>query len=118
MDTHNTTQPPAFAEEKIKTNFRPLKPNTWLWQAIVVTLCCNTPFGIVALVYSARVNSAYSTGDYAGAERFSRRAKIWALTGLAVGLAYAIYAAIILTKDGLVDLGSILDGGAPSPYNL
>lgn len=118
MDFQNKAQPPVFTEENTRVNIPPLKPNTWLWQAIVVILCCNPLFGIVALIYSSRVNSAYLTGDYDKAERFSQRAKIWVFTGLIVGLVYAIYAVVILTKGGIGDISSILDGGTPSPYNF
>lgn len=121
MDIQNRPQPPVFTEENKKVvTTPPLKPNTWLWQAIIVALCCNTPFGIVALIYSARVNSAYSLGDYERAEYFSRRAKIWALTGLIVGLVYTIYMVVTVMKSGagIGDIGSILDGASPSPYNF
>lgn len=60
-------------------------PN-YLWQSIVVTLCCCIPFGIVAIVYAAQVKSKLGVGDYAGAQAASGKAKMWCWIGLIVGL--------------------------------
>ena len=52
-------------------------PN-YLVQAILVTIFCCLPFGIVSIVYAAQVNSKLAVGDYAGAVEASQRAKTWA----------------------------------------
>lgn len=63
---------------------------TYLWQAIVVTLVCCLPFGIVAIVYASRVSSLLYQGDYIAAKKASDRAKLWVnisvLAGVAIGL--------------------------------
>ena len=51
-------------------------PN-YLPQAIVVTLFCCLPFGIVAIVYAAQVNGKLHSGDFEGAKRSSQAAKLW-----------------------------------------
>ena len=60
-------------------------PN-YLVQSILVTLCCCLPFGIVAIVYAAQVNSKFSTGDVAGAQNASAQAKKWCWISVIVGL--------------------------------
>ena len=51
-------------------------PN-YLWQSIVVTLFCCLPFGIVAIVYAAKVDGLRAAGDVAGASSASASAKTW-----------------------------------------
>jgi hypothetical protein len=63
----------------------PHVPN-YLVQSIVLTLCCCLPFGVVALVYSAQVNSKLAAGDVAGAEASSRSAKTWCIVALVAGI--------------------------------
>jgi hypothetical protein len=60
-------------------------PN-YLAQSIAVTLCCCPPFGVVALVFSAQVNSKLAAGDVAGAQASSRRAKTWVIVTLVAGI--------------------------------
>jgi hypothetical protein len=62
------------------------EPPTYLWQAIVVTVLCCIPFGIPAIVFSTKVKPAYLAGDYAGALEASKKAKMWCLVALIVGL--------------------------------
>jgi hypothetical protein len=66
---------------------RPNIPN-YLVQSILVTLCCGCglPFGIVAIVNAAQVNSKLSAGDIAGARRASDSAKMWSWIGFGVGI--------------------------------
>jgi hypothetical protein len=60
-------------------------PN-YLVQAILSTLCCCIPFGIVAIVYAAQVDGKFAAGDYQGALRSSQNAKMWCWIAFGVGL--------------------------------
>jgi hypothetical protein len=54
--------------------------------AILVTLFCCLPFGIPAIVFAAQVNGKQAKGDYEGAVKASRNAKIWCWVAFATGL--------------------------------
>ena len=64
----------------------PPKVPNYLIHSIVVTLCCCLPFGVVALVFSAQVNSKLAAGDVAGAEASSRSAKTWVIVAVVAGI--------------------------------
>ena len=63
----------------------PERPNSYLALAIVSTILCCLPTGIVSIVYATKVNSAYADGNYDEANRASKNAKTWGL--VSVGLA-------------------------------
>jgi len=75
----------------------PPVPN-YLVQSILTTLCCCLPFGVVAIIYSAQVNTKLSVGDIEGAMASSRSARTWAwvsfICGALVSLAYAGFVAM------------------------
>ncbi|MBE0535990.1 MAG: CD225/dispanin family protein [Phycisphaerae bacterium] len=58
--------------------------------AILVTVFCCLPFGIVAIVYAASVNGKVQAGDYAGAVAASRNAAMWSWISFGVGLVVSI----------------------------
>lgn len=60
-------------------------PN-YLVQAILVAIFCCLPFGIVAIVFAAQVNSALAAGNYEAAMESSRKARTWTIVSLVVGL--------------------------------
>jgi hypothetical protein len=60
-------------------------PNYLAW-AIVTTILCCLPFGIVSIIYAAQVNSKWSVGDVSGALQSSKNAKTWAWVSFAAGL--------------------------------
>ncbi len=64
---------------------RPEIPS-YLPQAILVTIFCCLPFGIVSIVYAAQVNGKVAAGDIAGARDVSEKAKTWAWVALGFGL--------------------------------
>ncbi len=51
-------------------------PNHLVW-AILATLFCCLPAGIVAIVYAAQVDGKLASGDYAGAVEASNNASMW-----------------------------------------
>ena len=80
--------PPPVPEQRAERmeEIPPLKPNNWLWQSIIVTLFCCVPFGIVGIVYAAKVDVLYFNGRYQDAEVASRSARTWTLVALLIGL--------------------------------
>lgn len=53
-------------------------PTNLVWAILSTVLCC-IPFGIVAIVYASKVSSKYAQGDLAGAWKASRYAAYWAI---------------------------------------
>lgn len=64
--------------------------------AILVTLFCCLPFGIVAIVYAAQASSRRGVGDVAGALEAARNAKTWVWVSFAVGLAVALIYLVVV----------------------
>ena len=54
--------------------------------AILTTLCCCLPFGIVSIVYAAKVNGLVAAGDLAGARKAADQAKTWINWGVGIGV--------------------------------
>ena len=77
----------------------PRVPN-YLVQAILVTLFCCVPFGIISIVYAAQVNGKAALGDMEGARRMSRSAKNWAWISFGVGLVITVGWVIFLIVGG------------------
>lgn len=86
---------------------QPKRPNNYLAFAIISTILCCLPAGIVSIVFSTKVNSLYDDGDYSGAEKASRNAKTWAIVSAALaGVFWIIYIAFF----GLAFLGAMANG--------
>ncbi len=58
-------------------------PNHLVW-AILSTLFCCLPLGIVSIVYASQVDGKRAAGDISGAREASDKAKFWAM--LSAGL--------------------------------
>ncbi len=58
--------------------------------AILVTLFCCLPFGVVAIVYAAQAMSKSGVGDYAGATVAARSAKLWCWLSFGAGIVVII----------------------------
>ena len=73
-------------EPQMSPPARPV-PNNWLIPAILATIFCCLPTGIVGIIYANQVNTKLLAGDYNGALQSSQNAKTW--TYVSVGLAVA-----------------------------
>lgn len=67
-----------------------LPPDNYLAWAIIVTILCCVPFGIVAIVKAASVNGLWNSGNYEQAYRASASAKKWVIITAIVGVATSL----------------------------
>jgi hypothetical protein len=65
-------------------------PN-YLVQAILGTIFCCLPLGIVSIIYAAQVNGKLAAGDYAGAVQCSNNAKMWCWINFGIGVLWVIF---------------------------
>jgi hypothetical protein len=89
IETPRVNVPPP-RQTQTQTSYAPQSPQTnvptYLAQAILTTLFCCLPFGIVSIVYAAQVNGKLAAGDRAGALQSSQNAKTWAWISFGTGL--------------------------------
>lgn len=78
-------------------------PNNNLVLAIVSTVLCCLPLGIVAIVKAAEVNSKWATGDYAGAQKSADDAKRFSMIAIGIG-AVVVVAYFALAAAGIFSL--------------
>jgi uncharacterized membrane protein YjgN (DUF898 family) len=69
--------------------------NNLVW-AIVSTILCCWPLGIVSIIKSTKVNTLWAQGDYAGAQKSADDAKKWAIYS-AIGAAVFTVISIVIT---------------------
>ncbi|WP_374012364.1 CD225/dispanin family protein [Pseudoxanthomonas koreensis] len=53
-------------------------PNNLVW-AILTTLFCCLPLGIVSIIYASQVDGKRAAGDIHGAREAARKARLWAI---------------------------------------
>ncbi|WMJ70749.1 CD225/dispanin family protein [Stenotrophomonas sp. 24(2023)] len=79
----------------------PQVPNNLVW-AILSTLFCCLPLGIVSIVHAAQVNGKLAAGDVAGARDASEKAKKWAMWSAITSIVLIVlYFIFILAVGGL-----------------
>ena len=86
----------------------PHVPNRLVW-AILVTIFCCIPFGIVSIVYAAKVNGMVTRGNIGDARQASKKAKTWAW--VAFGTGSVVYVSLIL----IAILSNQADSSSTSP---
>jgi hypothetical protein len=71
------------------------EPDNYLVWAILCTVMCCLPLGIVSIVYSTRVSGLWSQGRYAEAQAASDNAKKWAIISAIVGAVVGVISVIL-----------------------
>lgn len=74
-----------------------------VFTAVSVICCCplSTPFGIVAIVYAAKIRSAVRTGDWEAAQHAAKMAKIWIIVAgvlFVLGLIFSMLLGAVNTE--------------------
>ncbi len=81
--------------ERIPDHMERQKPSSYLALAIICTVCCCLPAGIVSIVYAARVNETFERGEYQRAQEYSNNARTWGIVGIVIGgIGVIIYLAL------------------------
>jgi hypothetical protein len=71
-------------------------PKNYLVWAILSTVLCCLPLGIVSIVFAAQVNGKWAAGDVAGAQQASAKAKKFAIwSAIAWAIVTVIYLVLI-----------------------
>lgn len=64
----------------------PNPPPNYLAIAILSTIFCCLPTGIISIIYAAQVNSKWASDDFTGAQMASNNAKTWAIVSIVIGV--------------------------------
>ncbi len=126
MEDQNQNQPPQYQQQPyqqpqyqqpyqqgyFQPNYaqgqqRPMKPDNYLVWAILSTIFCCLPLGIVSIVYSSKVDSQYNAGDYVGAQDSANKAKNFAMWGAIIGVVGVILYILFIVVLGFA--GNALD---------
>lgn len=68
------------------------KPNSYMVWAILSTVVCCVPFGIVSIVYANKVDSLWNAGKMTEAQQASDKARTWMIVSVACGAVAAVSA--------------------------
>lgn len=83
------------------------EPENYLVWAILCTVLCCLPLGIVSIVYSTKVSGLWSQGRYAEAQAAADSAKKWAIIGAIVGAVVAVISVILYIVIGVVAISNL-----------
>jgi hypothetical protein len=85
----------------------------WLIPSILAIIFCAWPLAIPALVYAIKANSSKKQGNMAAAELQSKRARLWVILSVVLGIVVWIYLGfVIATTDVPTDQGNLTPFGA------
>ncbi|SEP45479.1 CD225/dispanin family protein [Amycolatopsis saalfeldensis] len=87
----------------------PPPSNNLVW-AILTTIFCCLPFGIVSIVQAAKVNGLWAQGQGAAAQEAAQSAKKWAIISAVIGVIWIVIAVILSVT------GALTFGGSVSTY--
>ncbi|WP_265197407.1 CD225/dispanin family protein [Aureitalea sp. L0-47] len=77
--------------------------NNLVWAIICTVLCC-LPLGIVAIIKSTKVKELWLSGDHAGAQKAADDAKKYAIWGMVAGgvlvILYIIFVVVLGVAGG------------------
>ncbi|MDR1102469.1 MAG: CD225/dispanin family protein [Tannerella sp.] len=89
-------------------DMRPPMPENYLVWAILTTILCCLPLGIVSIISATKVSTLYAQGDYDGANKASADAKKWAMwSAIVAGIfifLYIIFFVVLGVAGGLANL--------------
>ncbi|MEU0534296.1 CD225/dispanin family protein [Amycolatopsis tolypomycina] len=83
----------------------PPPSNNLVWAILTTILCC-LPFGIVSIVQAAKVNGLWAQGQTAAAQEAANSAKKWAIISAIVGVAWLVLWIILMVAGVFAGMGT------------
>lgn len=80
----------------MEENKKQVKPDNFLVWAILSTVICCLPLGIVAIVYANKVDSLWYAERYEEAEEALKKAKMWTYISAGMGVVGVILSMFIM----------------------
>ena len=90
MDQEQTPMPNGGGLGEPRRDLPPRMPKNHLALAVLTTLFCCLPFGIISLIYAVQVNISSNSGNFEMAKFSSEKAKYWGMVALWCGAALYI----------------------------
>ena len=78
--------------------------NNLVWAILCTVLCC-LPLGIVSIIKSSKVKELWANGDHAGAQKAADDAKKYAIWGAAIGVIVLVIYLILVFAVGIAGVG-------------
>lgn len=78
--------------------------NNLVWAILCTVLCC-LPLGIVAIIKSTKVKELWAQGDHAGAQKAADDAKKFAIWGAGIGVLFIVLYVIFVMVIGVAGGG-------------
>lgn len=94
--------PPSYGGMPPAEQYGEPPSNNLVW-AILATIFCCLPLGIVSIVYAAQVNSKWAAGDHAGARDAAAKARQWAIWSAVAGIVVAVLW-VVLVVGGVLSM--------------
>ncbi len=92
--------PPPVPPPTAGVQPRPDIPS-YLAPAILSTIFCCMPFGVVAIIFAAQVSSKLNAGDVPGAQQASARARRWFWVAVLTGLIFSTLWLVLVGRRGM-----------------
>lgn len=115
VSLNNTLQTPNIYDKRegdsINNNFTDTQrpPKTWLTEAILATIFCCVPLGIIGIVNAAKVESTFRDGNITQSKEYSQKAAKFVKLGFWIGLGAGIIYIILIIIFALSDASSSSD---------
>lgn len=87
VEPNPAVQQPEYNYQPQPAATEPCPPTNLAWAIISTVLCC-IPTGIVAIIYALKVSNKYREGDIEGAKRASETGAWWCIATIILGILF------------------------------
>lgn len=99
----------AAMEQRLSNPTSNRKPDNYLVWAILSTILCCLPLGVVSIIYSCKVNSLWEGRQEQEAYEAARKAKNWAIASAVSGVVFSILYVVAIVAFGFTMANTDLD---------